>query len=106
MTLPAEASPWQERANTQGEKQEPQNGGQPGISGRDQQTTRDTASIGRMLQAMLVTSTINLDGVLDEINQAALDGFGEFDEPNESRQLNPRAQRAPAIAPVLAFVPS
>ena len=66
MTLPAEASPWQERANTQGEKQEPPNGGQPGISGRDQQTTRDTASIGRMLQAMLVTSNINLDGVLDE----------------------------------------
>ena len=66
VTVPAEAWPWQGHPNVQGGNQEPQNGGQPGTSGGDQQTTRDTASTGRMLQAMLVTSNIDLDGVLDE----------------------------------------
>jgi hypothetical protein len=66
VTLPAEAWPWQGHPNVQDEKQEPQNGGQPGTSDGDQQTTRDTTGIARMLQAMVTTGDINLDGVLDE----------------------------------------
>ena len=65
-TLPAEALPWQGHSNVQGENQEPQNGRQPAIRGGDQQSTRDTTGMARMLQAMVTTSDINLDGVLDE----------------------------------------
>src|ERR1035437_7938889 len=46
-----------------------------------------------------------LDRVLHLVDQPALDGLGELDAADGVRELDPRAHRGPARAPVLALVP-